>query len=558
MKIQRVILTVIITTLLLCALVNAAEYADVPDSNVYLNGELVDNAAREYPLLLYKNITYFPLTYYDCRYLGLVTEWSDSTKTLSVYKDDKITGAYRDYNCDRLNAKTNSVEICSFNIFVNGKEVDNKKEEYPFITFRGVTYFPVTWRFAVEEFGWSYEYDVEYGLSVNSTNKPMERLNLPDMRKNNPSAATDGTYYYYTGTENRVFRVPVCDFSKAEVIHTLEYTHYPDTTPVAFSYSDGNLYMSYRVGGASMGTSYRYKINSDGTIEKSDEGTHYTSGIGFNGYVIDADGFTVERYNSGRVGTTKVFYKFDSSEEHIEIKKDGIVFGEYKDVSINLNQNGQLLGSDSDGNVWFNDPQVLGKAIYITGYEENGDENSDLYRVDITTGNVEKILEDVAVFHTFYGWDNDRKAMSEMVLYETKSNKNDVNVLYRYSYLSKMRYYVTGFVPQMKMASGDVNPVVVFDDGKNTSIYCFDGYGIGSMQAKVFESNKGFEFYTDNGLVIGTSYYADDVKSVFLSDFSNFVQTCELPANIFVCENSVMMTISNEDNTDSFVVIMEL
>ncbi|MBQ8758321.1 MAG: DUF5050 domain-containing protein, partial [Clostridia bacterium] len=185
--------------IVLCMAVNATHQAIVPDGNVHLNDELVDNTAREYPLLLYKNITYFPLTYYDCRYLGLVTEWSDSTKTLSVYKDDKITGAYRDYKGDRKNQTINDVEMCAFNIFVNGKQIDNEKEEYPLITFRGVTYFPLTWRFAVEEFGWSYNYDAEYGLVINSTNRPMVRLELPDMRKNNPSAATDGGYYYYTG-----------------------------------------------------------------------------------------------------------------------------------------------------------------------------------------------------------------------------------------------------------------------------------------------------------------------------------------------------------------------
>ncbi len=555
MNVIRNVLMAILAVLLLCASVGAVEQATIPDKNVHLNDELVDNTTREYPLLLYKDITYFPLTYYDCRYLGLVTEWSDSTKTLSVYKEN-ITGAYRDYNSQRINEKNNAVEICPFNIFVNGKEIDNDKEEYPFIIFRGVTYFPLTWRFAVEEFGWSYNYDAEYGLVINSTNRPMQILDLPDMRKNNPSAATDGGYYYYTGTENRIFRVQCYDFSQREVIHTLEYTYYPDTTPVDFSFADGNLYMSYRVGGATMGTSYRYKINPDGTIEKSNEGTRYTSGIGFNGYVIDGDGFTVERYNSGRTGTTAVYYKHDGAEERIEIKKDGIIFGEYKDVSMNLNENGQILGGSNDGNVWFNDPQVLGKAIYITGYEADGNKNSDLYRVDVTTGNVEKILEDVAVFHTFYGWDNDKKAMSEMVLYEKQSD--GINMLYRYSYLSKMMYYVTGFVPRMKLASGENNLVVVCDDGKKSSLYCFDGYGTGSLSTKVFESNKGFEFYADNGLVIGTSYYSDDIKSVFLSDFWNFTQTCELPTNICVGGNSVIMTIPNEDNTDSFVVRMGL
>ena len=110
----------------------------------------------------------------------------------------------------------------------------------------------------------------------------------------------------------------------------------------------------------------------------------------------------------------------------------------------------------------------------------------------------------------------------------------------------------------MKLASGENNLVVVCDDGNKSSVYCFDGYGTGSLTTKVFESNKGFEFYADNGLVIGTSYYADDIKSVFLSNYWDFIKTSELPTNICVCENSVIMTIPNEENTDSFVVLMGL
>ena len=34
--------------------------------------------------------------------------------------------------------------------------------------FREVTYFPLTWRFAVEEFGWEYRFDTDNGLTVSN------------------------------------------------------------------------------------------------------------------------------------------------------------------------------------------------------------------------------------------------------------------------------------------------------------------------------------------------------------------------------------------------------
>lgn len=32
---------------------------------VHINGEKVDNTYREYPFVVYKGVTYLPLTYYD-------------------------------------------------------------------------------------------------------------------------------------------------------------------------------------------------------------------------------------------------------------------------------------------------------------------------------------------------------------------------------------------------------------------------------------------------------------------------------------------------------------
>jgi hypothetical protein len=43
----------------------------LPGFTVTLNGHMVENQYREYPLLVYKGITYFPMTWYDSRLLGL-------------------------------------------------------------------------------------------------------------------------------------------------------------------------------------------------------------------------------------------------------------------------------------------------------------------------------------------------------------------------------------------------------------------------------------------------------------------------------------------------------
>ena len=134
------------------------DWARIPDGDVTLNGQVItyeENTYHQYPVLFYKEIVYFPMTYHDCRYLGLTTNWDNDTKTLYIEKSN-ITCAYKDYKWEWKNDKRNIVNICDFNIVVNGKEIDNSKEEYPLLTFRDVTYSPLTWRCAVDEFGWQY------------------------------------------------------------------------------------------------------------------------------------------------------------------------------------------------------------------------------------------------------------------------------------------------------------------------------------------------------------------------------------------------------------------
>ena len=69
-----------------------------------------------------------------------------------------------------------AIQPCGFAITVNGKSIDNSKEEYPLLVFRDVTYFPLTWRFAVDEFGWNYTFDGKTGLNIT----PVPTAIVPD------------------------------------------------------------------------------------------------------------------------------------------------------------------------------------------------------------------------------------------------------------------------------------------------------------------------------------------------------------------------------------------
>jgi len=141
----------------------------IPSFNVNLNGTSIDPLNREHPLIVYKDITYFPMTYYDCRYLGLETSWSEQYGLKVI--NTGISSAFMEQIRDKANNSTGFAKICEFPVKVNKKYINNAYEEYPLLVFRDVTYIPLTWRLAVDEFGWEYSYNESDGLKIRSSSK---------------------------------------------------------------------------------------------------------------------------------------------------------------------------------------------------------------------------------------------------------------------------------------------------------------------------------------------------------------------------------------------------
>ena len=51
-------------------------------------------------------------------------------------------------------------------VVVGGKAVSGETADWPLLSFQDVTYFPLTWRYAVESFGWDYTWDAKNGLRI--------------------------------------------------------------------------------------------------------------------------------------------------------------------------------------------------------------------------------------------------------------------------------------------------------------------------------------------------------------------------------------------------------
>ena len=150
-----------------CAFAASDVSATIPTYTWELEYHNVDYTNSIYPPLNYRGVTYFPMTWDYCRLLGLTCVWVEGEGLFiaSWGSNGFSTGEYGEavfpaYETTH-NPKTVTVTFPTYPIWVNGKRIDNSKEEYPLLNFRGVTYFPMTWRFAREEFNWNTEWSAE-------------------------------------------------------------------------------------------------------------------------------------------------------------------------------------------------------------------------------------------------------------------------------------------------------------------------------------------------------------------------------------------------------------
>ena len=176
--------------------------ASVVTAPVTLNGQKIDNSSAQYPLLLYRNITYFPMTYHLSRFMGITTDWNNDTRTLKI----AAGAAQGSYVPDTGHAGTGgyvTVTRAAYQIYINDAYVDNSQEDWPILNYNGVTYFPLTWDYAVESFGWNYQWDEVNGLRIDTKTTPQQETTTGNPALDSALAILNANYLAggaYTGT----------------------------------------------------------------------------------------------------------------------------------------------------------------------------------------------------------------------------------------------------------------------------------------------------------------------------------------------------------------------
>lgn len=258
----------------------------IPEFKVTLNNVEIDSSVSQYPLIVYNYITYFPMTWSYARGMGLETVYSEE-RGLVIRKANKIEPIIPDTDGNNDMGKVYYATVPEFLISVNGKQIDNAQEEYPLFVFRDITYFPLTWRFAVEEFGWKYTWSEREGLSVNADNrKQSEGLPVNEETKTQievvkPSFVSAGGYHtVYLDSDGKAISGGISEYGQCNVkswenIVSVSAGYYhtvglkSDGTVVAAGdnyFSQCTVYGWTNIVNLSAGWDHTVGVKSDGTV----------------------------------------------------------------------------------------------------------------------------------------------------------------------------------------------------------------------------------------------------------------------------------------------------
>ncbi|MDF2724608.1 MAG: hypothetical protein K0Q59_4283 [Paenibacillus sp.] len=191
----------------------------LPKFPVELDGVQLDNAHLKYPLLTYKDITYIPMTWSIAQATALQLQWSEENgltvylgTPMSVKPELEAGGSFRD---DRYTA-----QVAEFPVTVNQTAVNNAEQAYPLLVFQNVTYFPLTWDYAVDTFRWKLTWDEADGLSI----KTIQRRYMAGIVYEDE----DSLYTYINNVRDRMFRIPKSLEGSPELLTVEQSKHITD------------------------------------------------------------------------------------------------------------------------------------------------------------------------------------------------------------------------------------------------------------------------------------------------------------------------------------------
>lgn len=157
----------------------------------------------EYPMILYKDITYIPLTYYNCTLLGIDLILSDYEIKLEKAAFEKPREYLKDQSEENYE-EVKKVKISPFILNIRGQEYND--DEYPALFYNDIVYLPLTWNVVNNIMQWDFTFN-EKGIELytDSYYYYSEGDSTYKIGEGSMSASTSYGKTYYQKDGKRVF-----------------------------------------------------------------------------------------------------------------------------------------------------------------------------------------------------------------------------------------------------------------------------------------------------------------------------------------------------------------
>lgn len=435
-----------------------------PNFPVSLNGFLTSEE-EYYPLLVYKNITYIPLSQKMAELLNLHVSWNPISGALQIHTNPTVSTSLSAPGFPSDQKITNfTATVANYPIFVNGKPLDLQKETYPVLNFRNITYFPLTWRFAVNEFNWQYQFDTKEGLKIYSPNYNPEALPHQKSLGDSDTPLNDNPEKLTVLNEEKSLKMPVDAFQEpffyknGNIFYFVNNTNSIDfwrqalhgkpekigSTPISGKeqtgyhylrlYSNQDLMFTSHFGGPTMGNETHYLLPDNGNATVfSDERYHFLQSYtgGYVGSIFTAAGPTTgfvkleQNGNRKSMGLEDHYYakgKVDGNTLYALVQS--VLSSSTIQAGTKLYQIDLTDGKHTKVLDRVYDYALAGNKIY---YRES-DESKDIFCFDKTTGKTEK---KIALFEKFHDFSVMGDTLFTLIPLPEKDGKEPIYNIYR-------------------------------------------------------------------------------------------------------------------------------
>lgn len=207
-KYKKFFLMLLILSLTLITKTNAKSVdIHLPTFDIYVNEVKVENDYKKYPFIVYKGITYFPLTYDDTKFMGWNLKWIKKTRELHVVSTEQVNYQWEEYK--QVKGKTKNKKIMKaktpeFKIKFGEKYLPKTIGKYPVLVYNHVTYIPLVYDYNYEDSCMSFVFSKEKGLEIT---RP-EALHL-DIFKKNTFNFDNGSITYYENSNVQTYYLEI-------------------------------------------------------------------------------------------------------------------------------------------------------------------------------------------------------------------------------------------------------------------------------------------------------------------------------------------------------------